>query len=367
MGVIHIGVPPAPYPFVFGPACEWKRGRLLRRYGGSGPVFVLSSRRAWRSCGRAIVRGLGTGEIRDTVLLDDRERQKSLATVEKLARDLVRVGAGRDAILVVAGGGVVGDVGGFVAATYLRGVRLVHIPTTLVAQVDSSIGGKTGVNLPEGKNLIGAFYQPRLVLCDPAMLRTLPRREFRSGVFEIIKYAILGDARLFKYLERNLDALLRRNPQTLAAVIPRCVRAKAEIVVGDERESGQRELLNLGHTLGHALETATSYKVFLHGEAVGWGLLAVALASIALDKITVADAGRIVRLLARMGSLPALPAMPTARIWRMLRADKKARGGGVRWVIPAGIGRAEKGVRLPERLFFRIWAELPTMCARCSQ
>jgi 3-dehydroquinate synthase len=297
------------------------------------------------------------------ILFDDREAVKSIATVEKLSRSLARAGAGRDAILVVAGGGVAGDVGGFVAATYLRGVRLVHIPTTLVAQVDSSIGGKTGVNLPAGKNLIGAFHQPRLVLCDPEMLRSLPNREFRSGVFEIIKYAMLGDAKLFKYLEMNLDLLLRRAPKTLETVIPRCVRAKAEIVARDERDSGPRGLLNLGHTLAHALETATKYKSFPHGEAVGWGLLAATLAAVALNKMSVPDAARVVRLVNRVGPLPALPAIPSARIWRIIRGDKKARDGEVGWILPIGIGRAERGLRLPENLFHRVWAELQHLSA----
>jgi len=363
MRIISVRTRPNPYPVIFGPAREWQLRRLLWKYAGSGPLFIISSPRVWKSSGQAVVRGLGKSEIDGALLFDDRESEKSLATVEKIGRRLARLRAGRDSILVAVGGGVVGDVGGFAAATYLRGVRLIHIPTTLVAQVDSSIGGKTGVNLPEGKNLIGAFYQPRLVLCDPEMLRTLPNREFLSGVFEIIKYAVLGDAGLFKYLERNLDALLRRNPHTLATVIPRCIRAKAQIVARDERESGSRELLNLGHTLAHALETATNYKSFRHGEAVGWGLLAATLVAVAFDKMTVTDATRVGHLVGRVGPLPALPAMSAARLWQIIQADKKARRGGVRWVVPLGIGCAERGIRLPELLFRRIWAELPFVVA----
>ena len=162
---------------------------------------------------------------------------------------------------------MVGDVAGFAAATYLRGVRLVHVPTTLVAQVDSAIGGKTGVNLPEGKNLVGAFYPPKLVIADPGVLRTLPHREYRSGIYEVVKYGVIADEKLFEFLERRMDAVLRRDPAALAWIIPRCVAIKARVVGADERESGLRQILNFGHTLGHALEAATKYRRFLHGEA----------------------------------------------------------------------------------------------------
>lgn len=367
MRILPVRLPLTAYPVIFGPSREWESRQLLRKHAGPGPLFIISSRRVWKPCGRPIIRALRKSEIHGVILFDDRESGKRLAAVETISRALVRAGAGRDAILIAVGGGVVGDVGGLVAATYLRGVRLVHIPTTLVAQVDSSIGGKTGVNLPKGKNLIGAFYQPRLVLCDPVMLRTLPDREFRSGIFEIIKYSVLGDTWLFTYLERELESVRRRNPQTLAVVIPRCIQAKAKIVARDEREAGPRELLNLGHTLAHALEAATDYKSFRHGEAVGWGLLAATLASVALANVSVRDGARIARLVARVGPLPPLPVILATRIWKLIQSDKKSRSGEVHWVLPVGIGRAERGVRMPKLLFRRIWTELPVFAAGCRR
>ncbi len=307
-----------------------------------------------------MARNLGARHSARTILFDDRESAKSLKTVETLYRELIRAGAQRDGVIVAIGGGVVGDVAGFAAATYLRGMGIVHIPTTLVAQVDSSIGGKTGVNLVDGKNLVGMFHQPRLVICDPVLLRTLPAREFRSGVFEIVKYGILGDARLFEFVEKHLDALLRGDVKTLARVIPICAKKKADIVSADERESGVRELLNLGHTTGHALEAATDYRVYLHGEAVGWGLLAATLAAVALDKLSMRDAERIVKLAARIRPIPPLAKVPAARMWEIIQRDKKSRGGEVRWVLPTKIGRAIRGVVVPERVFNEVWQALPS-------
>jgi 3-dehydroquinate synthase len=303
---------------------------------------------------KTIVRPLNAKVIE----FDDRETAKNLATVELVCRQLVRAGADRKCTLVAAGGGVVGDVAGFVAASFLRGVRLVHIPTTLVAQVDSAIGGKTGVNLPEGKNLAGAFYQPDLVLVDPATLKTLPDREYRSGIYEIIKYGIIGDAALFNQLERDLDKLLKRDPRVLSRVIPRCIAFKARVTSKDEKESGLREILNFGHTLGHALESVTSYRVFLHGEAVGWGMIVAAALGIAMNHLAIGDAVRIIRLIRRVGTLPPLPNASAAEILFAMGSDKKTRGGKLRFVFPTRIGSAIRGVELPESLIEETWAEL---------
>ena len=238
----------------------------------------------WRYWGRPLTKIFGKAP-RGAILFDDAESAKRIATVEGIARELVRAGADRRAVIVAVGGGVVGDVAGFAAATYLRGVRLVHIPTTLVAQVDSAIGGKTGVDLPEGKNLVGAFYPPRLVIADPATLATLPHREFRAGLYEVIKYGVIADAKLFDFLERRMDAILRRDPRALGWIISRSAAIKARVVSEDEREGGLRQILNFGHTLGHALETATGYKRFLHGEAVGWGMLGATLLAVGTGRL----------------------------------------------------------------------------------
>ena len=274
-------------------------------------------------------------------------------------RQLVRAGADRQATIVAVGGGVVGDVAGFTAATYLRGVRLVHIPTTLVAQVDSAVGGKTGVNLPEGKNLVGAFYPPKVVIADPTLLATLPHREYRSGLYEVIKYGAIADRELFGFLERRMSSLLRRDPAALGWVISRSIAIKARVVGEDEREGGLRQILNFGHTLGHALEAATNYRVFLHGEAIAWGMIAASMMALSLNRLPLMDAFRIVRLVASVGPLPKVPAIPSARLRSILAGDKKSRGGRVLWVFPRKIGKTEWGVEAPWPLVEKAVRNLP--------
>jgi len=333
--------------------------RLVGGLGNHTGVFLLSSPRVWKHWGPALAAGFRRGSGSKASLFDDREAAKDLATVGRVCRRLMRAGADRGAVIVALGGGVVGDVAGFVAASYLRGVRLVHVPTTLVAQVDSAIGGKTGVNLTEGKNLVGAFYPPALVLADPQLLSTLPERQYRSGLYEVIKYGVIGDAQLFAFLERNLEALRRRQRRALDGVIPRCIRAKAEVVSRDERESGLREILNFGHTVGHALEAATRYSRFLHGEAVGWGMIAATMLGVAMSRLDPAVGARIVRLVLRAGPLPALPPISATRLRAAMRADKKARGGRLRFVLPRAIGRVEAASDVPERLVEEMLRELP--------
>ncbi len=337
---------------------------VLQELGDSAGTFVISSPNVWINWGRTLAKRIGGVPANRTFLFDDSESAKNLATVELLCRALNAAGADRRAVIVAVGGGVVGDIAGFTAASYLRGVRLVQIPTTLVAQVDSSVGGKTGVNLPEGKNLVGAFYPPRAVIADFETLATLPHREYRSGLYEIIKYGVIADAELFGSLERHMLALLRRDPEALARVIPRCIRIKARIVARDERESGLREILNFGHTFGHALEAATGYRRFLHGEAIGWGIYAATLLGLATSRISESEAMRIIRLVASVGPLPSLGAIRSARVRRILAGDKKARGGRVRWVLPRRIGKVQRGIALPWKLIGRVISELPDIDAK---
>ncbi|HET9401228.1 MAG TPA: 3-dehydroquinate synthase [Candidatus Acidoferrales bacterium] len=339
-----------------------KTTRQLARLAQPSGIFLLSSARVWRYCGRSMRRALPQASRRP-ILFDDREASKNLSTIESICRALVRAGADRRALLIAVGGGVVGDIAGFAAAAYLRGVRLVHIPTTLVAQVDSAIGGKTGVNLPEGKNLVGAFYPPELVVADSALLRTLPAREFRSGLYEVIKYGVIGDSRLFESLERNIDTLSADNAAALSPVIARCVAAKAKIVSEDERESGPRELLNFGHTFGHALESVTHYKAFRHGEAVGWGMIAASLLAIVTHHLLPEDAARIIRLVRRVGLLPPLPNASAAEMLKAMRSDKKTRHGRLRFVLPRSIGRCEFGVEVEDSLVASVWQELSAVYA----
>jgi 3-dehydroquinate synthase len=342
-------------------------GALAARTGDSTGTFFLSSPRVWGLWGRKVAAGFRGRQKRGVILFDDRETAKRLGTVEEIARKLIRAGADRRATLAAVGGGVVGDVAGFVAATYLRGVRIIHVPTTLVAQVDSSIGGKTGVDLPEGKNLIGAFYPPALVVADPDVLSTLPHQQLRSGLYEVVKYGVIADRELFEFLERRMPALLRRDPKALAWVIERSIRIKARVVSKDEREGGLRQILNFGHTLGHALETATGYRRYLHGEAIGWGMIAATLLGVAMDRIRERDAGRIIQLILNVGPLPQLAGIRAGELRRIIAADKKSRGGRVNWVLPCRIGSAEWHWEVPWAVVERTFADLPSLAAKAKR
>ena len=274
------------------------------------------------------------------VILPDGEAHKTLGNLARVLDVLVANRFGRDCAVLALGGGVVGDLAGFAAATYQRGVAFLQVPTTLLAQVDSAVGGKTGVNHPGGKNLIGAFHQPTAVVVDTRTLTTLPARELRAGLAEVIKYGLICDAALFAWLEAHLDALLAGEPQALAHVIRRSLEIKAAIVGRDEREQGERALLNLGHTFGHALESATAYREWLHGEAVGAGLVMAAAMSQACGYLSAADAARVRQLVERTG-LPAHAASvsPQALLEHM-RIDKKVKGGRIHLVLLRGIGSA---------------------------
>jgi 3-dehydroquinate synthase len=298
-------------------------------------------------------------------LFNDAESAKNLRTVESLTTSLSRAGADRKSLIVAVGGGVVGDVTGFVAATYLRGVALVQVPTTLVAQVDSALGGKTGVNLPQGKNLVGAFYPARRVLADSDVLHTLPERQYRGGLAEVIKYGIIADPKLFAFLEKNFRAVLRRDRKALEHIISRSVEIKAGIVSQDERESGLREVLNFGHTFGHALESVTRYRRYQHGEAVAWGMMAAALLGHEAGFTPADDVSRIVYLVRRLGPLPPWPRIPAKAFINAMRSDKKSRGGKLRFVLTPRIGKARSCDGIPLDLLERVLHFAPQL-AHCS-
>ncbi|HWY07934.1 MAG TPA: 3-dehydroquinate synthase [Candidatus Acidoferrales bacterium] len=323
--------------------------REIARLGKFSGVHILSSPLVWHALEKRIRHGIPARLATHVHLFDDAESEKNLQSVEGLAQSLVSAGADRHALIVAIGGGVVGDVGGFVAASYLRGVALVHVPTTLVAQVDSAIGGKTGVNLPEGKNLVGAFYPPRLVLADPELLATLPEREFRGGLAEVIKYGVIADARLFVFLEKQMDAILRRDSGALEHVIRRSIQIKAQVVSKDEKESGLREILNFGHTFGHALESVTRYRRFQHGEAVAWGMMCAALLGHEVAGTPADEVSRIVALVRRMGPLPPWPDVKPKEILSAMCSDKKAREGKLRFVLAPKLGRARTFGDVPEK------------------
>jgi 3-dehydroquinate synthase len=279
------------------------------------------------------------------------ETAKSLKVVERCYDALANHRLERKSFIVALGGGVVGDLAGFVAATYLRGVAFVQVPTTLLAQVDSSVGGKVGVNLKSGKNLVGAFHQPRLVLCDLDTLASLPMREFRAGLAEVIKYGIIYDAGLFERLERDLPKLLKRDAATLGEIIARCCEIKAEVVAQDETESGLRAILNFGHTIGHAIENISGYGKYLHGEAISIGQMAAAAISASVLGLPGSDVERIRRLFQRVG-LPTRIQLTAARrkkLFAAMRLDKKVSGGEVKFVLAKRIGETAWGQNVPEQ------------------
>lgn len=280
------------------------------------------------------------------------ETAKRLQTVQACYDQLAAHRLERQSFIVALGGGVVGDLAGFVAATYLRGLPFVQVPTTLLAQVDSSVGGKVGVNLRAGKNLVGAFYQPRLVLADLDTLQTLPLRELRAGLAEVIKYGIIYDAPLFARLERDLPKLLQLDRRALAPVIARCCAIKAEVVGQDETETGRRAILNFGHTIGHALEAISRYGQYLHGEAIAIGQVAAAELSSVLTGLPAADAARIAGLFRRAG-LPTSVQLKPAEIKKLctaMRLDKKVSGGEVKFVLAKKLGEVIWGQNVPEDL-----------------
>ena len=301
-----------------------------------GPLHAPRLQAAW-----ATARGADASTRLLEIVLPDGERHKTLETVSRIIDALVANRFARDDLIVALGGGVVGDMAGFAAACYQRGIGFVQMPTTLLAQVDSSVGGKTGVNHPGGKNLIGAFHQPQAVVTDTATLRTLPPRELRAGLAEVVKHALICDADLFAWLEANADALLALDPAALAHAVHRCCAIKAGIVARDERETGERALLNLGHTFGHAIETVTGYGPWLHGEAVGVGLAMAAGMSQRAGWLPAADAARLDALLSRLGLRTEARGAVTPEAARAaMRLDKKVRDGRVRLVLLKGIGQA---------------------------
>jgi len=356
-----------PYLVVAGAGAIGRGAQEIAALGQFSSVHVVSSPEVWRAVGKIVQRGLRLSNRNGVHLFSDSESAKHLGSVEQIARSLSRAGADRKALVIAVGGGVVGDVAGFVAASYLRGVALVQIPTTLVAQVDSSIGGKTGVNLPEGKNLVGAFYPPRLVVTDPDLLRSLPLREFRGGLAEVIKHAVIANALMFARLEKDMDKILRRDRDLLGSLIPGNVQIKARVVSRDERESGLREILNFGHTFAHALESVTHYRRYQHGEAVAWGMVAAAFLGHEIDLTPAEDVSRIVSLVCRLGPLPPWPAVSLSTLVKAMHSDKKTRSGVLRFVLSPRLGQARTYDKVPVNAVERILHFTPRLIAAATE
>jgi 3-dehydroquinate synthase len=308
---------------------------LLDGHGIGSRRFVVSSANIWRLHGPQVQHVLGAVE---PILLPDGERYKNLQSVTKVYDALIRANADRGSAIIALGGGVIGDTAGFAAATFLRGITLVHVPTTLLAQVDSSIGGKVGVNHTLGKNLIGAFHQPRLVVIDPLLLATLPRREFRSGLYEVVKYGMIASRRLFDLLTNETRAVFARDPAVLVPAIVESCRIKADVVSKDERESGLRRILNYGHTVGHALEAVTKYRRYRHGEAIAYGMLAAADLAVARGALAERERQALANLIAALGPLPQVADLPMQDVLDAVRRDKKVVNGTLHFVIAIEIG-----------------------------
>lgn len=324
------------YPIEIGDGLIARLGAVLDRHGVGRRRIVVSTPPVWRLVAADLEPVAGP---HGPVLIPDGERVKHLATVGRIYEALVRLGADRGSTIVAVGGGVVGDVAGFAAATFLRGLDLVQVPTTLLAQVDAAIGGKVGVNHPAGKNLIGAFHPPRAVVIDPEVLATLPRREFRAGLYEVVKYGVIASRELFETVRRDLRAVFAREPSVLQPLIAACCGIKARIVSEDERERGPRRVLNFGHTAGHALEAITRYRRFRHGEAVAYGMLAAAAIARARGQLAEAAADELAALLTELGPRPPVADLSARDALDAMRHDKKIVDGQLHLVLPVEIGR----------------------------
>src|SRR5580692_1894946 len=351
---VTIAVQPSPYDAIIENGLLERLGERLREIVGDRlHLFIVTVPPVRRKCGTKFMKSLAVAGFKARLIeMSDGERHKRLVTVEQLAEKLTRLGADRNAVIVAFGGGVVGDVAGLLASLYMRGVDVLQIPTTVQAQLDAAIGGKTGVNLSTGKNLLGTFHQPRVVLIDPAVLTTLPDREFRAGLYEALKCGVIGKPALFDCLEKVELKALRGDAGAIGWVIAESVRLKAEVVSCDERENGLRRVLNFGHTIGHALEAESGYRRFLHGEAVAWGMIAATP-----DRIDKDGARRISDAVLRLDKLPKVTAR-SRDIVRLLQGDKKTRKGVVHFVLPREIGKVEIANDVPEKVIVEAVNEL---------
>ncbi len=302
----------------------------------TGKIFILTTQDVWDLHGAKL--GLPDAKV---LIFPGGEDRKRISEVESLAEQMVMAGGDRSSLVVAFGGGIVTDMGGFLAASFMRGIPVIQIPTTLLAQVDAAVGGKTGVNLVAGKNLFGAFHQPLAVLIDPEVTRTLPDREFRAGLYEIIKGGVIRDRALFEFLEDNVARVLGQDPEAVERIIADKVRIKCEVVTADEREGDLRRILNFGHTIGHALESETAYKLVLHGEAVAFGMHAATDLAVRAGLLASADAERIHAVTRAYGPIPSLAGIAPENLLARLASDKKTIQGKVHFVLPTTIGEVK--------------------------
>lgn len=319
-----------------------ERGCLARVHesipSGAGKLFVASTPDVWELHGGTLERGLN-GRDYELLLFPGGEPRKRLAEVEAMAEQMVEKGGDRSSIVAAFGGGILTDMAGFLAAIFMRGIPIIQIPTTLLAQVDAAVGGKTGVNLVKGKNLLGSFHQPLAVLIDPAVLDTLPEREYRAGLFEVVKHGMIADAELFRMMRECAAAVKRHAPDVVDRMISDSVRIKAHVVSRDEKESDLRRILNFGHTFGHALEAETGYTRFLHGEAVAWGMKAALHLSGLLKMLDGGEQREMLACIEEFGPIPSVEGIARERIAARLLRDKKTIQGKTHFVLAEGIAR----------------------------
>ena len=336
MDRISVSAAAGPYSVLIGQGAIETLGHSLDAAKLGKRRILVSSERVWDFHG-ARFRQLGAD--RTPILMEDGERYKNLNTVARILDALVKAQADRSTVLVAVGGGVIGDMVGFAAATYLRGIPIVHVPTTLLAQVDSAIGGKTGVNHPLGKNLIGAFHAPSLVVADPIVLGTLPRREFRAGLYEVIKYGVISEPALLDRIRDSVTAIFARDADAVAPLVAASCRIKAAVVSADERESGWRRTLNFGHTVGHALESVTKYKQFRHGEAIGYGMLAALALGVARGVTPKSLYEEVEALITQLGPLPSVADISAKEVFAAIGRDKKVVAGTLHFIAASGRGK----------------------------
>jgi 3-dehydroquinate synthase len=348
---VKVELGPRSYQILIGRDLLVQLGDACRKLGLGNRCAIITDSNVAPHYGKETQRMLeASGFEVALITIPAGEKSKSLQQVGACYDEMAKHRLERKSFVVALGGGVVGDLAGFVAATYLRGIPFVQVPTTLLAQVDSSVGGKTGINLRAGKNLVGAFYQPKLVVCDLATLDTLPERELRSGMAEVIKYGIIYDALFFRRLEEQLDAALQRDAAVMAKIIARCCAIKAEVVSQDETESGLRAILNFGHTIGHSIEAISGYGSYLHGEAISIGQVLAANLSERMTGLSASDSKRIRDLLERAG-LPVsieLGQSQKKKLLASMKLDKKVSGGEIKFVLARQIGKVEFGCKVPE-------------------
>jgi 3-dehydroquinate synthase len=348
MSVVRVELAERSYDIEIGAGNLGQAGALVERLGQFSRALVITDSNVQELHAVAVAESLTERLPVDIIAVAPGEESKSLGTAAGLWEGLVELGADRKSVVVAVGGGVVGDLAGFVAATYARGIRFIQVPTTLLAQVDSSVGGKVGINLTEAKNMVGAFLQPMAVLIDTDTLRTLPEREYVAGLGEVVKYGVILDAELFAFLEQNIKPLIAREASVLQQVVGRCCQLKADIVRQDEREeTGLRAVLNYGHTFGHALETLTHYKRYLHGEAVAIGMQCAARLAERQGRVAPGLAERQGRLMAALGLPVEMPRLDPQKVLTAMMHDKKVEHGRLRLVLPSRLGQVELVADVP--------------------